>query len=159
MAFEPNVTVDQYRSAVTRLHRICTTRLYLALGECALNVPEPQGAFYFYPSFSPYSKQLEHLGIKTSVELAKWLIEECGIAALPGSAFGEDDAGSEGGRHRLRMATSYLYFQDSHGRFTYVYELLEDNEGSLGEDIRLPLLDEAIDAIKSATNKLSAIQV
>lgn len=145
--------MDLYRSQVVSLHRRCTLSLYHALRQCGLAVTEPKGAFYVYPSFHPYSKQLEARGIRSSQELSRWLIEECGVAALPGSAFGEDDAGPIGGRYRLRMATSYLYFHDQVERYGYGYHIL-----SLAPDadnvLKLPLLDEAIQAIQNAVAKL-----
>lgn len=99
------------------------------------------------------------MGIKTSLQLSRWLIEECGIAALPGSAFGEDDAGLAGGRYRLRMATSYLYFKDEKERYSTGYKLLEqaltEDPAALGQ---LTMLDKAISAIQAAVAKLKASQ-
>ncbi|KAJ4184115.1 hypothetical protein NW767_013339 [Fusarium falciforme] len=86
--------------------------MYKALRDCGPAVSEPWGAFYVDPSFHPYTKQLEALGFKTSLQLSRRLIEECGVAALSGSAFGEDDACFPGGLYRLRMATSYQYFKN-----------------------------------------------
>ncbi|KAH6867576.1 pyridoxal phosphate-dependent transferase [Thelonectria olida] len=155
-AFDTSPEMDLYRKQVTLLHKKCTLKLYKALRDCGLAVPEPRGAFYVYPSFHPYTKQLEALGIKTSLQLSRWLIEECGIAALPGSAFGEDDAGLPGGRYRLRMATSYLYFKDQQQRYERGYELLASavEESSV---IDLPLLDNAIKSIQNAVVKLKAV--
>lgn len=148
--------MDLYRSQVTHLHRQCTKALYEGLIDCGLVVAPPQGAFYVYPSFYPYAKQLEVLGIRTSLELSRWLIEECGIAALPGSAFGEDDSGPQGGRFRLRMATSYLYFQDKSARYTDGYALLEV-ASSVSVLDRLPMLHSAIEAMKAAVEKIRRV--
>jgi aspartate/methionine/tyrosine aminotransferase len=41
----------------------------------------PQGAFYVFPN-------IKDLG-KSSQEAADWFLDECGVAALPGSAFGK----------------------------------------------------------------------
>lgn len=155
VAFDTTSEMDLYRRQVVSLHKRCTLALYHALRECGLAVPEPKGAFYVYPSFHPYTRELEALGIKTSKQLSHWLIEECGVAALPGSAFGEDDNGSIGGRYRLRMATSYLYFQSHAERYEHGYQIL-----TLATDpsnfLELPLLHEAIQAIQSAVAKLRA---
>lgn len=149
--------MDLYRTQVTRLHQYCTTALYSGLLDCGLAVAAPQGAFYLYPSFHPYTKQLESMGIRTSQQLSHWLVEECGIAALPGSAFGEDDEGLQGDRYRLRMATSYLFFRDEKARYTKGYELIEnamvENPAALGQ---LPMLDRAISALKAAVEKIKA---
>ena len=153
-AFQLCQLMNQYRLAVASLHRHCTTRLYAALLECGLEVAKPAGAFYLYPSFNPYTVQLNNKGIRTSLELSKWLIEDCGIAALPGSAFGDDDEGCIGGRFRLRMATSYLYFHNEEEKYGKGYQLL-DGFVTPG-NVELPLLDEAIAAIKAAIEKLCA---
>lgn len=148
--------MDLYRQQVTLLHKRCTLKLYQALRACGLAVAEPKGSFYLYPSFHPFTRQLEALGIRTSVQLSSWLIEECGLAALPGSAFGEDDAGLPGGRYRLRMATSYLYFASQEDRFGRGYDLLalSTEEAAV---VELPLLEEAIVVIQRAVNKLKAV--
>uniref|UniRef100_A0A8H7NHH4 Aminotransferase class I/classII large domain-containing protein n=1 Tax=Bionectria ochroleuca TaxID=29856 RepID=A0A8H7NHH4_BIOOC len=149
--------MDTYRSQLSNLHKHCTIRLYEALKNCGLAVAAPKGAFYLYPSFYPYSKQLKSLGIYTSRQLSRWLIEECGVAALPGSVFGEDDEGVRGGRYRLRMATSYLYFKDQE-RYTRGYELLSHAlDGGANATIKLPLLEKAIVAIENAVAKLKNV--
>jgi aspartate aminotransferase len=148
--------MDAYRAQVTATHKACTLQLYHALKETGLAVPEPKGAFYVYPSFHPYTAQLEALGIRGSRELSRWLIEECGVAALPGEVFGEEDEGLEGGRFRLRMATSYLYFKGREERYARGYDLLRQSEEGKGE-LGLELLDEAVEAIGRAVGKLKAL--
>ncbi|KAJ4254510.1 hypothetical protein NW762_010109 [Fusarium torreyae] len=155
VAFDTTPEMDIYRQQVSSTHEACTLRLYQALRDCGLAVPEPKGAFYVYPSFHPYTKQLEALDIKTSVQLSRWLIEECGLAALPGSVFGEDDEGLQGGRYRLRMATSYLYFKDQEERYSRGYEVLKQGRAD-ATGLKLDLLEKAIDSIQKAVAKLKA---
>jgi aspartate aminotransferase len=54
----------------------------------------PKGAFYVFPNFSHYSKD--------SFELASYLLEEAGVAMIPGAAFGANGEGFQ----RLSYATS-----------------------------------------------------
>ena len=70
-------------------------------------------------------------------------------AALPGSAFGEDDAS---GQFRLRMASSYLYFSSDVERYSKGYELL--SLSAKESSIQLPLLDHAVKALQKAIAKL-----
>jgi aspartate aminotransferase len=147
--------MNQYRKSVCKLHVICTTRLYEGLNALGLEVAKPSGAFYVYPSFQPYAAQLAKIGVRTSSELSKWLVNTCGIAALPGSAFGEEDEGLIGGRFRLRMATSYLYFANQEERYEKGYDLLE--AAAQGREIHLPMLEEALSALREAVNKLKVI--
>ena len=51
---------------------------------------EPEGAFYIFPDFSSFKDNLFKKGISNSVDLCRKLLEDTGIAILPGSVFGED---------------------------------------------------------------------
>lgn len=146
--------MDQYRASVRCLHRICTTRLYQGLRDCGLEVAEPRGAFYLYPSFRPYAVQLQERGICTSQALSEWLVKSHGLAALPGSAFGEknEQDGLGGGSFRLRMATSYLYFSCAEERYEKGFDLLK--AAAAGEAVDLPLLERAVSCIRSAVEDL-----
>jgi aspartate aminotransferase len=147
--------MDTYREAATSLHRQVALRLYHALCSFGLDVAEPQGAFYVYPSFNPFAAQLRALGVHTSMDLSKWLIEKWSIATLPGSVHGEDDDGVVGGRLRLKMATSCLFFRDEKERFQDGYNLLHLSQQD--KPMSLPLLDEAIEALGAAVDSLRAI--
>jgi len=61
--------------------------LYQRFMEIGLNCPEPQGAFYLFPDFENFSDILNSRGISTSEKLSKHLLEETGVALLPGSDF------------------------------------------------------------------------
>ena len=71
-------------------------RILRALGQhCArvllangLEVEPPAGAFYVFPSFRPFRKMLRQRRIRSSWELAERLLQETGVAALPGASFG-----------------------------------------------------------------------
>ena len=49
--------------------------------------PTPQGAFYAFPKVSAHYQE----GRQGSVEMAEFLLEEAGIAVVPGAAFGADE--------------------------------------------------------------------
>ena len=61
--------------------------------ECLL----PDGTFYCFPKMTGL---MEHLGIADDVELSRRLLDEVGVALVPGSAFGAD------GYARISFATS-----------------------------------------------------
>jgi aspartate aminotransferase len=149
--------MEEYREAAASLHRYVTLRLYHALCSFGLDIAEPQGGFYVYPSFNPYAAQLRRLGVHTSRDLSEWLIEKWSIATLPGSAHGEDDKGVVGGQLRVKMATSYLYFRNEEERYREGYELL--SRSLKGESISLPLLDEAIEALGAAVGHLRTVEL
>jgi aspartate aminotransferase len=88
-----------------RLHGSVARAVAARFAAAGAAVPAPQAAFYLYPDFSPLADVLlgRH-GITSDESLAAVLLREYGVGVLPGSAFGED-----GGRLRLRVATSLLY--------------------------------------------------
>ena len=63
-----------------------------------VDCPECDGAFYAFPSFKAVIKRMPN--IRDDVELAAWMLENAGVAMVPGSAFGAP------GHLRLSFATS-----------------------------------------------------
>jgi len=62
---------------------------------------EPEGAFYAFPNFSAYLGKTGPDGvIANDLDLAAFLLKHCGVALVPGSAFGAP------GYARLSYATS-----------------------------------------------------
>ena len=61
--------------------------LHQRFTEIGLNCPEPQGAFYLFPDFENFSDILNSRGINNSDELCKRILEDIGVALLPGSDF------------------------------------------------------------------------
>ncbi|MDR0882503.1 MAG: pyridoxal phosphate-dependent aminotransferase [Candidatus Adiutrix sp.] len=59
--------------------------------------PKPQGAFYVFPDISAYfGKKSGEQVLKTSDDLAGYLLDKAGTAIVPGSGFGDD--------HTLRLS-------------------------------------------------------
>jgi aspartate aminotransferase len=48
----------------------------------------PQGGFYLFPDFAPVRNWLGLRDITTSVAFCEQLLDQTGVAVLPGSAFG-----------------------------------------------------------------------
>lgn len=65
----------------------------------------PEGGFYLFPDFSNYTVKLKKLGVFTSSELCTKIIEDTGVALLPGSAFGMN-------KNLLVARLSYVDFED-----------------------------------------------
>ena len=61
------------------------------LREGGLQVAEPEGGFYCLPDFSPMADRLRNHGIESAADLATRLLEETGVAGLPGNDFGLHD--------------------------------------------------------------------
>ncbi|MHC5010378.1 MAG: pyridoxal phosphate-dependent aminotransferase [Planctomycetota bacterium] len=90
-AFEGGAEIDEYlrrsRRVLRALGKWCTETLRSAGVACA----QPAGAFYVFPDFAPVRLRLEDRGIRTSPELCNRLLEETGVAALPGTVFGRPE--------------------------------------------------------------------
>lgn len=88
VAFSGDPEVERYlvhaRRVLSLLGR-ATARRLSALG---LLCPQPTGAFYVFADFGPKAASLAAAGITTSAALCDRLLDETGVALLPGSAFG-----------------------------------------------------------------------
>lgn len=102
-AYEDNPEIDKYlersRRVLKALGRNLTTRLVAA----GIRAARPQGGFYLFPDFRGKAKPLRARGIRTSPDLCERLLEETGVAILPGASFGRDPA-------ELTARLSYVNF-------------------------------------------------
>jgi aspartate/methionine/tyrosine aminotransferase len=76
---------DQVAAVVTEFQR---RRDWIVAGLNAIpgvHCPMPQGAFYVFPNVQAFGRSSE--------ELADYLLEEAGVAVLPGTAFGRNGEG------------------------------------------------------------------
>jgi len=91
-AFRPSEDIERYlgrsRAIVAALARASSARLI----EAGAELPVAKGAFYLYPDFGAHRERLARRGITTSAQLAEALLEEVGVACLPGSDFGRPDS-------------------------------------------------------------------
>jgi aspartate aminotransferase len=87
-AFQGGIDMERYlwraRHILGALGRGCAQRLRAA----GVLVDDPVGAFYLFPDLSPHATALRARGIASSRQLCERLLEETGVAILPGSAFG-----------------------------------------------------------------------
>ena len=149
-AFAPDDDMRAYVRRAAKLYAHATGRLHATLARLAVPCPRPAAAFYLYPDFAPWRASLVARGVTTSADLARLLLDEHGIATLPGTAFGEEPDAL-----RLRLATSLLFRpaatapQTPDERDTHLWALLEradalpDDDPAAGDPLPLPELDRA----------------
>ncbi|MBN1340938.1 MAG: aminotransferase class I/II-fold pyridoxal phosphate-dependent enzyme, partial [Bacteroidales bacterium] len=87
-AFEGGKEIDDYLHHSRRVLRVIAKTLGEQFIKMNVTFPEPQGAFYLFPNFEFYRSKLKERGIYTSSELYVRLLDETGVAMLPGSDFG-----------------------------------------------------------------------
>ncbi|GAA0792626.1 pyridoxal phosphate-dependent aminotransferase [Marinobacterium sediminicola] len=84
--FGPEVEhyVQRERQILSQLGQQAADRL----NQVGVLTASPEGGFYLFPDFGHWRKRLEASGISTSNQLCSRLLEEAGVALLPGTAFG-----------------------------------------------------------------------
>ncbi len=71
------------RRILAHLENRCTK----IIREAGIQVHSPDGAFYLFLDFSPLSTKLKDKGITSSKKLCEELLQDTGVAILPGEAF------------------------------------------------------------------------
>jgi len=87
-AFAGGSFLDHYLVQCRRVLRALGRHCMRAFQEAGVEVAPPAGAFYLFPNFRPYRRTLRARGIRSSLELSQRLLDETGVAMLPGSSFG-----------------------------------------------------------------------
>lgn len=87
-AFNGNDEIEHYLRASRRVLRVILKYILERLDAMHATCPVPQGAFYVFPDFAHYREKLLNIGIYTSAEMCRRILEDTGVAMLPGSDFG-----------------------------------------------------------------------
>ena len=159
VAYSPNAELEAYVRRSARLHGHITGRLHETLAGLGVPCPRPAGAFYLYPDFAPWRSALAGRGAQSGADLARLLLEEWNIAALPGMEFCErPDA------LRLRMATSLLCLPAGNvspeEREATLWELLARGDDlpahdpAAGKPLPLPMLERAQEQLSAFVRSL-----
>jgi len=89
-AFRGGLRIERYLWLARRILASLAEACLAELRKAGIQVLDPVGAFYLFPDFEPHREALARRGIHTSTELAARLLEEAGVALLPGEVFGRD---------------------------------------------------------------------
>lgn len=82
----PQEPAEEMRQAFDRRRRIAVEALSAIPG---VEVHEPEGAFYVFPSFEAFlGREIAGRQVDTTLDLASVMLEEAKIAVVPGEAFG-----------------------------------------------------------------------
>jgi aspartate aminotransferase len=102
-AYADDEELSQYVRLCSDLHAVRTRWLQRALVDLGISCSEPRGGFYFLANFDRWDEGLNRMGLRSSGQLAEYLLEKHQLATLPGKAFGIPSE-----ERTLRLASSIL---------------------------------------------------
>ncbi|MBI5501157.1 MAG: aminotransferase class I/II-fold pyridoxal phosphate-dependent enzyme [Deltaproteobacteria bacterium] len=86
-AFRGGAEIERYLCHARRILRALGDRCLATLAGSGMRVHRAEGAFYLFPDLGPLAEGLAARGIRTSEALCERLLDETGVAVLPGSVF------------------------------------------------------------------------
>ena len=123
-AFVDAPEMDLYIRGCRRVLKAVAREVYGLLRHYGVNLEEAEGGFYVFPDFEPFRTRLAARSVNTSAELCGQLLQETGVALLPGSDFG---------RAPEELVTR-LSFVDFNGKEALEAEKREGSTGDLSPD-------------------------
>lgn len=90
-AFESHASLDDYVERSLNILETVAEYCYQSLKGCGLRLSPAMGGFYLFVNANPFRDQLQAKGIRTSIQLVEDLLENKGVALLPGSDFGRPE--------------------------------------------------------------------
>ncbi len=87
-AFEGGPEIEAYLAGSRAVLRALGQHIHRQLVAAGLAVTTPSGGFYLFPDFHAHKDRLAARGIRDSQALCRKLLDEAGVAVLPGEAFG-----------------------------------------------------------------------
>jgi len=87
-AYELDGDLHDYLAGQRQILRTIGQQIHQALVAAGIHVHPPEGAFYLLLDFSPFADKFKSMGIETDSQLCEQLIDDIGVALLPGTSFG-----------------------------------------------------------------------
>lgn len=87
-AFQGGIEIERFLWQSRRILKLIAKNIADTMRKTGFNVIDPQGAFYLFPDFTPFAEKLFERGISNSRDLCSRLLDDTGVAFLPGSVFG-----------------------------------------------------------------------
>jgi len=87
-AFQEGPEIDEYLKKSRRIVKALGSTISRKLDETGVKIRYPHGGFYVFPDFSPFREKLQRRNIHNSVDMCSRLLEDTGVAVIPGIEFG-----------------------------------------------------------------------
>ena len=143
-AFQESEDIDRYLYQVRRILRSIGRKLVSLLKNVEVEVPLPQGGFYLFPDFKKYREKLR---ITTSPEFCEHLLQETGVAILPGRDFGRAP-------EEMTARLAYVNFD---GKKALEAASQIPDEQSLNDDFLYAYCAEPLNAVEKLCNWLKSL--
>jgi len=88
-AFEGGVDIERYLCHARRILASLGRHCGEVLSDAGVHTHQPEGGFYLFLDFSSFREQLAARGIQDGLTLCNRLLDETGVALLPGAAFAQ----------------------------------------------------------------------
>lgn len=105
-AFRGSISIERYLWNSRKILKSLGLNIHSKLRKAGISALRPEGGFYLFCNFGKYSAKLKKRGITSSDELCQSLIEDIGVALLPGSVFGRP-------KEELTTRLAYVDFEGS----------------------------------------------
>ena len=102
-AFQGGPEIDDYVAACQQILGGLGRHCRQALVDAGCRLPRLDGAFYLFPDLGPFQEKLAARGVTGSAALGVGLLQDTGVATLPGEVFGRPAA-------ELTLRLSYVNF-------------------------------------------------
>ncbi len=102
-AFQGGPEIDDYVAACQQILGGLGRHCRQALVDAGCRLPRLDGAFYLFPDLGPFQEKLAARGVTGSAALGERLLQDTGVATLPGEVFGRPAA-------ELTLRLSYVNF-------------------------------------------------
>ncbi len=102
-AFQQNSEIDTYVEKCRTILAALAEAVMARLKTTQVWALSPQGGFYVFPDFGEYRDLLKKHSVTTSIDLCEQLLQDTGVAILPGADFGR-------ARHELTARIAFVDF-------------------------------------------------
>ena len=137
-AFKGGVTIERYLWQSRRVLKALGERVHAAFTGIGLTMAPLDGGFYAFPDFSPLRSRLAARGITSSPQLCTRMLEETGVAILPGTCFGRPE----------QELTARLAYVDFDGSRALAAAEQVPNDQPIGDEFLNRNCDKVLSALK-----------
>lgn len=90
-AFRGGIGIERYLWNSRKVLKSLGFYIHKKLDKGGISAPKPEGGFYLFCNFTKHASRLKKRGITNSIKLVQKLLEDTGVALLPGSVFGRPE--------------------------------------------------------------------